>query len=128
MAEILDFTKFRQCRAATGPNTFGGVRLPPLEAGLADAELNELNRIFPGVRHVEVSKATRRALFNEAFEQAHIEMNGGVIDTSNLPPLPIEGALPDAASQLKRVRELRLMVERTAQLLRDYLDAYKRLA
>jgi len=118
-AEIIEFGKHRVCRAATGPGTVLGIR--PASDELSDAELGELNEIFP-------TALSRKALFGEAYEQALIEMNNGPVDLAALPP--IEVLSPEAlrrADALVKVRQLKLMVERTAELLRDYLAAYRRL-
>ena len=120
-AEIVELSAYRPCRAAIGPNTIQGRRLPQEE--LTTNELNELAKIFP---QTHGANNTRQALFTEAMEQAHIEMYGGPIDTSSMPsiPLPIN---PQEADMVIKVRQLRLMVERTAQILREYLDAYRKV-
>ena len=117
-AEIIQFGQFRPCRAATGPGTFQGVRLPK-DRFLDDAEMNELNSIFPG----SCKPATRQALYNEAVEQAYIEMNNGPVDLSALPAIG-DMTFKDADRAIK-VRQLKLAVERTAQLLREYLEAFR---
>lgn len=116
-AEIIDFSQFRRCRAATGPDTFQGVRLPgPDKDWLTPDELDELERIFP---------ASREALQNEAVEQAFIEQQNSPIDLSNFPVCQLEDFR--AVDRIIKVRQLRLMVDRTAQLLREYLEAYRSL-
>ena len=116
---IVEFSKFRPCRLATGPNTLQGVRLPDDE--LTEAELGELCVMFaPGL--------TRKALISEAAEQAYIEAHNGPIDLRDMPNVkllsPAELRTQDAAI---KVQQLKLMIDRTAQLLREYLAAYRSL-
>ena len=117
-AEIIEFGKHRQCRAATGPGAFQGVRLPD-DRILTDAELNELHTIFPDT----CTPPTRKALYSEALEQAYIEMHNGPVDLSALPAIG-DMTFKDADRAVK-VRQLRFAVERAAQLLNEYLQAYR---
>ena len=69
--------------------------------------------------------ATRKALFNEAMEQAHIEMNGGPVDVSAFPSYKLDKFTEIDRSV--RIQQIKLMVDRTSQLLREYLAAYRSL-
>ena len=122
-ADIVDFSKYRPCRAATGPDTLAGVPLPQDDMILSDAELQELRSVFP--QYAQKEAQTRRALLNEAMEQAYIEMHGGPITMPQFPAYGTEDFRN--ADRAVKARQLRLMVERTGQLLREYLAAYRGL-
>jgi hypothetical protein len=116
MAEIIQFSKFREHKACVAAT-------PSLVANNDNDQFNfnelaELQDVFAIGKPMTL--ATKKALYTEAMEQAHIEMHGGPIDLSTLPPL-----LTKPAVTANDVRQLRLMVEKTRECLAEYLMYFK---
>jgi ribosomal protein S16 len=115
MADVIEFSKYQKPQGATVAQPHAVVT-----DILTDAEFNELLGVFSPM----TAPKTIDALCNEAMEQAYIEMSGGPVDLSSLPPMPAAVGQhgPITADQIK---DLRLMVERTRDNLAEYLASYK---
>lgn len=113
MADIIEFSKYRVHKpcVAAAPVVITNDQFN-------FAEVDELQDIFAVGKPMTL--ATKKAMYSEAMEQAHIEMHGGPIDLSALPPLPTKPAIT-----AEDVRQLRLMVEQTRKHLADYLSYYR---
>jgi hypothetical protein len=123
MADIIQFSKYRTHKACVAAMP---IPIKVANDNFSFAELNELQGMFaidlPLGTPIPI--VTQKALFSEAMEQAHIEMHGGPIDLSALPPIP-KVLRPTQGVTVAEIRALRELVEKTRDHLADYLSYYK---